>query len=252
MLDRLAEFFVFGVVPLVVGMLAAPASFAGEQTLKGEVTYRERIALPSGAVVTIRLLDVSQADVPATVVAEQAITPTGQVPIPFELTFDPASILEAGSYALQARISVGDRVMFRNDMQHAFDPLTDAPQSILVRMAEHSADASVAITGRQWLLSFVEGRGAVDGSVTFVIDANGNVAGQGPCNRYLASAEVEGSKLRIGKAGATMMACDQELMVQERAFFDALEKVETFRSDDNGLVLSGSDGEELLRFKPAD
>ncbi|WP_246680839.1 hypothetical protein [Mesorhizobium sp. B2-2-4] len=47
MLDRIAEFFVFGFVPLVVGILAVPElSVAAEKALKGEVTYRERIALP--------------------------------------------------------------------------------------------------------------------------------------------------------------------------------------------------------------
>ncbi|TJX36224.1 MAG: hypothetical protein E5W21_28465, partial [Mesorhizobium sp.] len=58
MLDRIAEFFIFGLVPLVVGVLAVPEfSDAAETTLKGEVMYRERIALPPNPVLSVQLAD---------------------------------------------------------------------------------------------------------------------------------------------------------------------------------------------------
>jgi uncharacterized lipoprotein YbaY len=66
---------------------------AGEAVLSGTVAYRERIALPSGAVVDIKLLDVSRMDVAAEVMAETAIRPEHQVPIPFELV---DHLLQAG------------------------------------------------------------------------------------------------------------------------------------------------------------
>ena len=63
MLDRVAEFFIFGFAPLLAVMLAAPdVSQAAEQIVKGEVVYRERIALPPNALVTVQLADVSLAD----------------------------------------------------------------------------------------------------------------------------------------------------------------------------------------------
>ncbi|MER9998537.1 META domain-containing protein [Mesorhizobium sp. M0051] len=65
MLDRIAEFFVFGFVPLVVGMLAVPGpSVAAGKTVRGEVIYRERIALLPSAVLSVQLADVSRADAP--------------------------------------------------------------------------------------------------------------------------------------------------------------------------------------------
>ena len=72
MLDRIAEFFIFGLVPLVVGILAVPElSVAAEKTVKGEVMYRERIALPPNAVLSVQLADVSLADAPAAIVGER-------------------------------------------------------------------------------------------------------------------------------------------------------------------------------------
>jgi uncharacterized lipoprotein YbaY len=75
---------------------------AGEAVLSGTVAYRERIALPSGAVVDIKLLDVSRMDVAAEVMAETAIRPEHQVPIPFELV-GPSTSGRAGSSPARAR-----------------------------------------------------------------------------------------------------------------------------------------------------
>ncbi len=51
--------------------------------------YRQRIALPPGAVVRVALSDVSVADAPSTTVAEQVITPEHQVPIPLSARTPP-------------------------------------------------------------------------------------------------------------------------------------------------------------------
>lgn len=252
MLDRIAEFFVFGIVPLAVGMLATPvASVAAEQVLKGEVVYRERIALPPGAQVTVQLADVSLADAPAAIVAEQKITPTGQVPVPFELTFETTAILEKNTYALQARITVGDELMFLNDERHQVDPLSAAPQTVLVKMAGKATGEAMPIVGQIWSLQFIDGVGGVESKATFHVDESGKVTGQAPCNHYFASAEIKGSALSIDKPGATMMACEPNAMTQEQAFFDALEKVAAFKVENGRLVLTAVDGRELLRFAAA-
>ena len=90
MLDRIAEFFIFGLVPLVVGVLAVPElSDAAEKTLKGEAMYRERIALPPNAVLSVQLANVSLADAPAAIIDERKVAPAGQAPIKFEISSDP-------------------------------------------------------------------------------------------------------------------------------------------------------------------
>ncbi|HEX5632928.1 MAG TPA: YbaY family lipoprotein, partial [Gemmatimonadales bacterium] len=63
----------------------APTPAPPVAVLTGSVTYRERMALPAGAVVRVELRDVSRADASAALVASQEIRPTSQVPIPFEL-----------------------------------------------------------------------------------------------------------------------------------------------------------------------
>ena len=81
----------------------------------GSVTYRERVALPPGATVTVRLQDVSRADAPAEVLAEQVIVPTTQVPVPFALEYDPARIDARHRYSVGARIEVDGKPWFVSD-----------------------------------------------------------------------------------------------------------------------------------------
>jgi putative lipoprotein len=139
-LDRIAEFFVFGFAPLVVGILAAPdISVAGSKNLTGQVMYRERIALPPSAVLSVQLADVSLADAPAKIIGEQNVKPAGQVPISFKIAFDPSIIRPRMTYALQARITVEGKLTFVYDMRHEVDPMTDAPRTILLKMVAQEA-----------------------------------------------------------------------------------------------------------------
>ena len=88
----------------------APAP--SKSVVSGSVFYRERIALPPDAVITVKLVDVSRADAPAVVLAEEVIKPEASVPVDFVLEYDPAQIDDRMSYAVQARISSGDNLMF--------------------------------------------------------------------------------------------------------------------------------------------
>ncbi len=83
------------------------------------MTYRERIALPPTAVVHVRLVDVSRADAPAVLIAEQVIRTEGrQVPFEFALAYDESRILPAHTYAVQVRIEDGGKLLFISDTVH--------------------------------------------------------------------------------------------------------------------------------------
>ncbi|TGW05787.1 META domain-containing protein, partial [Mesorhizobium sp. M2D.F.Ca.ET.145.01.1.1] len=200
MLERIAEFFVFGLVPLVVGILAVPElSVAAEKAVRGEVIYRERIALPPSAVLSVELADVSLADAPAKIIGQQKIKPAGQVPISFEIKFAPSVIRPQMTYALQARITVDGRLMFISDVRHQFDPLTDAPQTIMLKMVTPSKETAASIFDQLWVVDYVDGIGAITApQATFRVSEAGKAGGSGPCNIYFATAKVEGQAIAIG------------------------------------------------------
>ena len=107
-----------GLACLLIVVLAEMAVAGAPNLVTGSVTYRERIALVPGARVEVKLLDVSLQDVMATILAEQTIEVTHQVPIPFELVYDPAEIRERMSYAVSATIYQGDKMMFTTDRHY--------------------------------------------------------------------------------------------------------------------------------------
>jgi len=59
-------------------------------------------------------VDISKQDVPAVTIAEQKITHPGRVPIPFELRYDPDKIDPRMTYAVQARIEQGGKLLFNS------------------------------------------------------------------------------------------------------------------------------------------
>jgi len=86
--------------------------------VSGSVAYRERIALSSGAIIEIKLIDVSRAAAAITQ-GEQIIENPGQVPAKFEIVYNPADIDERFSYAISARITDQGRLMFLNTSRYA-------------------------------------------------------------------------------------------------------------------------------------
>jgi len=84
-------------------------------TIRGTVSYRERIALSNRAVLELTLEDVSRQDEAAPIIAAKSMPDPGQVPIRFELDFPSAAIDPRLAYALRARISDGGRLLFTTD-----------------------------------------------------------------------------------------------------------------------------------------
>lgn len=99
---------------LVLGLLAcsdcatpsgpAQPSASHQGVFSGTVTYRERAALPPNALVTVRLWDALEPPSTATV-GEVKFPAQGEVPLPFELFFDPGLIQPTHPYGARARIT---------------------------------------------------------------------------------------------------------------------------------------------------
>lgn len=107
-----------------------PPRHAGQ--LKGTVTYRERVALPLNAVIEVRILDISKADGPAGVIAETRVPSDGhQVPIHWELRYDPAKLKADRKYSLVGRITVDGILYYAADFEVPGNP-DDAMELMLV------------------------------------------------------------------------------------------------------------------------
>ncbi|MBD2107908.1 YbaY family lipoprotein [Nodosilinea sp. FACHB-13] len=89
-------------------------------SVTGTVGYLPRIAMPPNAVLEVSLVDVSRADAPGVVLASQSMVfGDRQVPIPFELVYNPDQIDPRLSYAVQARIIVDGDLRFTTTSRFA-------------------------------------------------------------------------------------------------------------------------------------
>ncbi|MGL3820314.1 YbaY family lipoprotein [Sphingopyxis sp. R3-92] len=90
-------------------------------SVTGNITYRERMALPPTVQVEIQLADVSLMDAPSKTIAQQSFTADGrQVPFPFTLTVDQRRLDPRGRYAVSARITdASGKLMFITDTHNS-------------------------------------------------------------------------------------------------------------------------------------
>jgi putative lipoprotein len=121
---------------LMVGtlLLGGCSLLAPKASLEGEVVYLQRIALPPSAHLNVKLQDVSLADAPAIALAEYDGPITGQVPIPYRLTYDPADLKAGHRYAVSARIEAEGHLLFVNTEQHAVQLDGQDPQPLRIRV----------------------------------------------------------------------------------------------------------------------
>lgn len=103
---------------LQIIVLTACSVMTASAKIQGTVTYLERFALSPSAQVELVLADVSLADAPYTRISNTTIKPSGQVPIHFEISYDPEKIIPNHTYAVMARITDGGRLLFINDQSY--------------------------------------------------------------------------------------------------------------------------------------
>lgn len=212
---------------LLAAAVPATPALAAPRVLRGTVSYRERMALPPGAIVEVKLLDVSLADAPSRTVAETRVSGR-RIPASWTLRFDSRRIEPRHSYALQARILDGGRLLFITTERHSV--FTGGPDNTDIWVQRVAGDdrppAAATFPVGSWRLTSL-GSKDVPGSIatTIAIAADGKVSGRGGCNGFGGNATLRGRTIRFSRMVSTMMACAPDVMAQERSFLDGLGRV---------------------------
>lgn len=239
----------FAVAALSLLLPTLPA-MADTTVLRGTVNYLERMALPNGATVIVQLADVSRADAPAKIIAEDRITGAKGSPVPYRLSFDHARIDLRHRYALQARIVDGDRLLFITKKHRAvFAGGRNNTRLLVQRVGQEPL--TVTSPAGKWLAEDILGGGVIDRlQTTLEIAADGTVSGHGGCNRYRGRVSITGESISFSPLSSTRMACTSAAMAQEQKFHQALEKTRTFRinAHERKLILRDGNGTTVARL----
>lgn len=115
-------------------------------TITGDIYYRERIALPPDARVSVTLENVSRADTPATVVSKTEFVPETQVPIPFSLEYKTSAIDNNHRYALRAQIRSSDNQLLWATVEHYGVLTQDSPKDRVSLQLARADQTSVTST----------------------------------------------------------------------------------------------------------
>ena len=248
------------ILSIVIASFAASPALAAKVDLPGQVTYRERVALPSDATLQIDLVDQSVPGAPPRLEVEAPIGP-GQVPLSFKLSFEDAIIVPSHSYALIAAISAGGGLLFRNFEPYVVNPLTpEAPVLIVTNLvgqinspntasSEPQTAAPPAILDAIWTATELAGAPVVPRSkLTLSVGSDMRAGGSGGCNSWFAPAEIDADTIRLGSITSTRKACTEAVNQQEAAYFAALSHAATWKMFAEGLVLFGADGKPEIRY----
>jgi len=231
---------------------------ASTATVTGTVTYRERIALPpEGVVVTVKVEDVSRADAPAITIGEQIIeNPGRQVPISFEIQYNPDDINERYTYAMRVRIEVDGQLWFTNTSSYRIITGGYPTSNIEVILEKVGPRETLTFEDTTWVLESHGEKGNLravleDTEITIAFkSAEGKFGGSGGCNNYFGGYGINENELIIKPPiGSTMMACPEQIMDQEQEYLKLLETTETFKIQNDELVISCSDNRGMVFVK---
>ncbi len=126
--------------------------------------------------------------------------------------------------------------------------------AFLVATAAHADSAT--LTGQPWTLTklVVDGQEhALSSSypITLSFESQDNsVSGSAGCNAYGASYTLTGKQLSFESMRSTLAFCENDdIMVREFAYLDALGRVESYHLDGDTLTLQGDNGQVLMTFQ---
>ena len=240
---------------LWMGCASNPLSSSNENTVKGTVTYKEKVTLPPLALVEVKITDTASKEASEYLATTTIPTEGDQVPIKFELPYDPKKIEVGHTYVVRAVIRDEQKTLFTTNTIYPVITKGNPKDVDLVLAKVGDIDESAGdetLVGTSWKLQDLQGTrvlGQVEATLSF--PEVGLVAGNATCNRFFGTVEIKGNNMKFGPLGSTKMACADSVMNQETKYLQALHEVEEFtiQEPDHILLLKSDGTKEPLRFQ---
>ena len=109
------------------------------------------------------------------------------------------------------------------------------------------------LAGSEWQPVCIPGEVLPAKASAFVqFRSGGRLLGHTGCNRLTGEYRVDGERIHIGKLSSTRKACGVDVMQQEQALIQALDKAHTFRRARTRLFLFDDDGLAIIELRQTD
>lgn len=221
-----------------------------ESFVTGNILYREKVALPKGSIIEIKLVDISRQDVSAITISEEKIVTNGeQIPFNFKLPFNPEKINPRHTYAVQAKIFIDNQLSFINTESYLVIT-RDNPINIdllLTKVTSNQNELSSFIG--EWLLEDLAGGGVMDYLQTKVtLTEDGKIFGNAGCNNYTGTYQINGNNIKISSLASTRKMCTPAVMNQETNFLQVLESINKIDFNEGFLFMDSPIREKTLKF----
>ena len=105
------------VAVLVLIAACAPELVTPGNTVSGEIRFARDVTLPDDATIIVTLWDSSWSE-SSKEISRQIINNATQLPVMFEIIYDPGMISEYGEYTLDATIKRDDTLLYYTDTVH--------------------------------------------------------------------------------------------------------------------------------------
>jgi heat shock protein HslJ len=111
---------------------------------------------------------------------------------------------------------------------------------------------SAPLAGSEWRPTEIAGVGIPEETEIFVRFEDGEVKGNGGCNRFFGSYKIVGGAIAFGPIASTKMLCPDPVQENESHLFKVLSQATGFQREGTELELTAEAGEPLLRLVQTD
>lgn len=112
-----------------------------------------------------------------------------------------------------------------------------------------SGSAPETLWGSEWRLQSIGGQPALpQPAATLAFPQAGQVAGQGACNRFFGTADIDRDRVTFGPLGSTRMACPGGASEQESRYLTALQKAQRYEVQGDTLLIHSQGMDQPMRF----
>ena len=226
------------------------ASQKPSASVAGTVVYRERMALPPDAEVTVSLYETT-AEGRRLVFGDRQPVAGRNIPLPFRIAV-PADV---AACELEAAIVVGGTTLFATPAPVPARPGDEGVTLLTQRVMERSGGAAdvpadvpadglaEGLAGVRWKLVELNGKPAevyADQPEPHLLfdPAEGRLSGSDGCNRLIGGYTLTGGRIAFGQLGSTMMLCPKG-DAQARALAQALAAATSVSRSGDRLSLYG-------------